>query len=36
MLIFTLLYSSSKGFMKTLKAFIKPFETPKSGENTKI
>ena len=26
--IFTLLCSGSKGFMKALKAFIKPFETP--------
>ena len=32
--IFTLLYGASKGFMKVLKAFVKPFEVPQ--ESVKI
>ena len=37
--IFTLLCGASKGFMKALKAFIKPFETPhttKKWENENL
>ena len=32
--IFTLLCSVSKGFMKALKAFIKPFEAPQRSVKT--
>ena len=35
-LIFTLLCGASKGFMKALKAFIKPFEAPKRSVKIKI
>ena len=34
--IFTLLCGASKGFMKALKAFIKPFETPQRSMKIKI
>ena len=34
--IFTLLCGASKGLMKTLKAFIKLFEAPKSSVKIKI
>ena len=34
--IFTLLRSPSKGFVKTLKAFIKPFKAPQRSEKIKI
>ena len=34
--IFTLLCNASKGFMKALKAFIKPFEAPQGSVKTKI
>ena len=34
--IFTLLRGPSKGFVKTLKAFIKPFEAPQRSEKIKI
>ena len=34
--IFTFLYGVSKGFMKALKAFIKPFEAPKRSVKVKI
>ena len=34
--IFTLLCGASKGFMKTLKAFIKPFEAPQRSVKIKI
>ena len=33
--IFTLLCSASKGFKKTLKAFIKPFEAPQTSVEIK-
>ena len=35
-LIFTLLRGASKGFMKTLKAFLKPFEAPQRSVKIKI
>ena len=35
-LIFTLLCGVSKGFMNTLKAFIKPFEAPEGSVKIKI
>ena len=34
--IFTLLCGASKGFMKALKAFIKPFEAPQRSVKIKI
>ena len=34
--IFTFLYGVSKGFMKALKALIKPFEAPKRSVKVKI
>ena len=34
--IFTLLCGASKGFMKALKAFIKPFEVPQRSVKIKI
>ena len=34
--IFTLLCGALKGFMKTLKAFIKPFEAPQRSVKIKI
>ena len=34
--IFTLLCGASKGFMKALKAFIKPFEAPQRNMKIKI
>ena len=34
--IFTLLCDASKGFMKALKAFIKPFEAPQRSVKIKI
>ena len=34
--IFTLLCGASKGFIKVLKAFIKPFEAPQRSEKIKI
>ena len=34
--IFTLLCDASKGFMKALKAFIKPFERPQRSVKIKI
>ena len=34
--IFTLLGGASKGFMKALKAFIKPFEAPQRSLKIKI
>ena len=34
--IFTLLCGASKGFMKALKAFIKPFEAPQRRVKIKI
>ena len=34
--IFTLLCGPSKGFMKVLKAFIKPFEAPQKSVKIKI
>ena len=34
--IFTLFCDASKGFLKTLKAFIKPFETPQRSVEIKI
>ena len=34
--IFTLLCGGSKGFMKALKAFIKPFEPPQRSVKIKI
>ena len=34
--IFTLLCDASKGFMKTLKVFIKPFEAPQRSVEIKI
>ena len=34
--IFTLLCEASKGYMKALKAFIKPSETPKRSMKIKI
>ena len=34
--IFTLLCGALKGFMKALKAFIKPFEVPQRSVKTKI
>ena len=36
MFIFTLLCGASKGFMKDLKAFIKPFEAPQRSVKLKI
>ena len=33
---FTLLCDASKGFMKALKAFIKPFEAPQRSVKKKI
>ena len=33
---FTLLYGASKGFMKALKVFIKPFEAPQRSVKIKI
>ena len=36
MFIFTLLCGVSKGFMKALKAFIKPFEAPQRSVKIKI
>ena len=34
--IFTLFCGASKGFMKVLKAFIKPFEVPKRSGKIKV
>ena len=34
--IFTLLCSASKGFMRALMAFIKPFEAPQRSVKIKI
>ena len=34
--IFTLFCGASKGFMKALKAFIKPFEAPQRSENKSL
>ena len=34
--IFTLLWGAAKGFMKALKAFIKPFEVPEKSVKRKI
>ena len=34
--IFTLLCGASKGFIKVLKAFIKPFEVPQRSVKIKI
>ena len=34
--VFTLLFGTSKGFMKALKAFIKPFEELQRSVKTKI
>ena len=34
--IFTLICGASKGFMKVLKAFIKPFEAPQRSVKIKI
>ena len=34
--IFTLLFGAAKGFMKALKAFIKPFEAPQRRVKIKI
>ena len=34
--IFTLLCDTSKGFMKALKTFIKPFEAPQRSVKVKI
>ena len=34
--IFRFLCGASKGFMKTLKAFIKPFEAPQRSVKIKI
>ena len=34
--IFTLLCGASKGFIKALKAFIKPFEVPQRSVKIKI
>ena len=36
MFIFTLLCGASKGFMKALKVFIKPFEAPQRSVKIKI
>ena len=36
MLILTLLCGASKGFMKALKAFIKPFEVPQRSVKIKF
>ena len=35
-IIFTLLCGASKGFMKALKAFIKPFEAPQRSMKIKF
>ena len=34
--MFTLFYGASRGFMKVLKAFIKPFETPQRKAKIKF
>ena len=34
--IFAFLFGASKGFMKVLKAFIKPFESPRRRVKIKI
>ena len=34
--MFTLLYDASKGFMKAIKAFIKPFEASQKSVKIKI
>ena len=34
--IFALIFSASEGFMKALKAFIKPFEAPQRSAKIKI
>ena len=36
MFFFLLLYGASKGFMKALKAFLKPFEAPQRSVKIKI